>query len=291
MNLGLHETLRDRAIIEVTLVPFDDKPSPVHVGGGAELVKTIIRFPVNGKLIPIIPAESIKGVLRSEATRIAKRLTWDGDVDISVKAHTKKDIHKVEEGSFKDKAQAFIMQVFTKTQVAEVQDKAVEIYASVFCPICRLFGSRYLAGKLNITDAIPEGSSRILAYTSAPINRSTKTVEEGRLFTIEYIEPSPDLKFKFTIIADNLSGQKEAVLLAMLLEFLLSSGIRIGGAKSRGYGLLKIDEGTSYVKYVTFKTNGVDPEQKLENIRKLLMKDGHYSRMLLKEYIKLLRGV
>ncbi|MEM4329007.1 MAG: hypothetical protein QXI50_05030, partial [Candidatus Caldarchaeum sp.] len=66
----IHETLYDRAVIEVFLKPSEERSSPIHVGSGrTELVKPIIRFPVNGRFTTIIPSDSIKGILRAEATR------------------------------------------------------------------------------------------------------------------------------------------------------------------------------------------------------------------------------
>ncbi|MEM0456813.1 MAG: RAMP superfamily CRISPR-associated protein [Nitrososphaerota archaeon] len=290
--LELHETLRDRAEIELYLKPLDKSPSPIHIGsGGSELIKTIVRFPVKGKLLPIIPSESIKGVLRANAMGISKQLLWKGDVAIAVLAHTKKDSHDVANNpEFLKKAQDFVNENFTESQRNEIIDKASEIYASAICPICRLFGSRYLAGKLQITDSVPEGNPRILTYTSVAINRKTRTAEQNRLFTLEYLEPSQELAFKFTIIADNVEGNPEALLLAQLLEFLLRSGIRLGGAKSRGYGALKLDENRSSVKEVKFNIGQVGPQERLENVRRLLMKEGYYKKMSLHEYIQLLKA-
>ncbi|MEM2931206.1 MAG: hypothetical protein QW797_10175 [Thermoproteota archaeon] len=69
-RLEIHETLRDRAVFEVFPRPHQDRSSRIHIGsGGGELIKSMIRFPVNGRLVSIIPAESLKGVLRAEATK------------------------------------------------------------------------------------------------------------------------------------------------------------------------------------------------------------------------------
>ncbi|MEM3095968.1 MAG: RAMP superfamily CRISPR-associated protein [Nitrososphaerota archaeon] len=292
MGLGLHETLRDRSLLEITLIPFKDMPSPIHVGyGGVEVIKAIVRFPVDGRLMPIIPSDSIKGIMRAEATRMAKELSWVGDVAISVNAHTRKDLHEVgDDQDFKSRALDFVSRNFTEIQRAEVEDKAVEIYASSLCPICRLFGSRYLAGKLLMTDAVPLNVPRVLTYTSTAVNRRTRTIGEQRLFTTEYIEPSPELAFRFTIIVDNVKDYREAPLLALLLELFLRLGLMVGGAKSRGYGLLKVDEEKSYVKYAAFSAEQMGVEQRLENVRRLLMKEGHYVKLSLYEYVSLLRG-
>jgi CRISPR/Cas system CSM-associated protein Csm3 (group 7 of RAMP superfamily) len=291
MNLGLklHETLRDRALITLHLRPI----TPLHVGrGGAEFLNEIVQFDVNGRTLPIIPSESIKGVMRSLATRLATHITFpDPDAEASKRYH-RKDVHEVEGEELKEievKAEG-LRTLFEPQQWDEVKDGKVELYLSIHCPICRLFGSRHIAGKLLFHDGIPTAEAHLSTYTGISINRETRTIEKGRLFKIQYIVPTNNLCFRTVIIADNIKGTPEAKLLALLLESIINEGLKLGGQKSRGFGLMELERNReSEVKYVEFNTEPVNNNEKLENIRKMLFEEGYYKSLELKDFINMLR--
>ncbi|MEM3387376.1 MAG: RAMP superfamily CRISPR-associated protein [Nitrososphaerales archaeon] len=312
--MPLHEKLENRALMEFFLKTL----TPLHVGAGGvgEITKTILQFTVGNSLKPIIPAESIKGVLRAEATRIAKRMSFSDEVNAIVNVHNKAEhsFQKEARGTMLQKASDFIKKlgVFENIQqkeLGESSDAILEIYASYHCPICRLFGSKYLAGKLLFTDAIPvviksnqksDGEEleteylKLGSYTSTAINRKTGTVEERRLFTTQYVEPSNNLRFYFKIIGDNILRGDEAKLLANVLEYMSlkiedkTVGINLGGAKSRGFGEVEVDEDNTVIKLVSFTTNH-SGDEKLKNIRKLLFKEGFFEAYKLSDFIKLLK--
>jgi CRISPR-associated RAMP protein (TIGR02581 family) len=287
-DLKLHETLRDRALITLHLKPV----TPLHVGrGGTEFLNETIQFGVNGRTLPIIPSESIKGVMRSLATRLARHITFDSDVEASLRYH-RKDVHDVIGEEVKEievKAEG-LRDLFEPQQWDEVKDKKVELYLSIHCPICRLFGSRYIAGKLLFHDGIPTTEAHLSTYTGISINRKTRTIEKGRLFKIQYIAPTNNLFFKTVIIVDNIQGTPEAKLLALLLECIINEGLKLGGQKSRGFGLMELKRNIEpEVKYVEFNTEPVNRNEKLENIRKILFEEGCYKSLAIKDFINFLR--
>jgi CRISPR/Cas system CSM-associated protein Csm3 (group 7 of RAMP superfamily) len=166
----------------------------------------------------------------------------------------------------------------------------VELYLSIHCPICRLFGSRHIAGKLLFHDGIPTAEAHLSTYTGISINRETRTIEKGRLFKIQYIVPTDNLCFRTVIIADNIKGTPEAKLLALLLESIINEGLKLGGLRSRGFGLMELERNRqSEVKYVEFNTEPVNNNEKLENIRKMLFEEGYYKSLELKDFINMLR--
>lgn len=150
--MSLHESLKNRALINIYLKPL----SPLHTGCGDEgdALKRILRFTVNGKLVPLIPAESIKGVMRAEASRLAKSLSFNEKNVTEVVACHKKDKHTEDEENrrilekYAAEGTRLLTQFFNKEQVAQIEmeekiglkNLLLEIYASYYCPICRLFG-------------------------------------------------------------------------------------------------------------------------------------------------------
>ena len=158
--------------------------------------------------------------------------------------------------------------------------RIVELFLSVTCPICRLFGAPGLAGKLLISDAIPVDANTeevitpgIRYYTSTSIDRQTRTVSEEKLFVVESIVPTEALRFKAEIIADNIDNQEDLIL-QKLLSYLKLRGLQLGGHKSRGYGLLKLDENKTKIVKVSFKIPPKSLQEKLDNIKALLRSEG-----------------
>jgi len=276
------EKLEQRYIIDLKLIT----KSRLHIGAYQEgIQKRIVWLNVNGKLLPVIPAESLKGSLRKLASKIAKNLDFsDQEVNEVVKYH-REDKHSIEKnnvklypkfieadnGELKKDKKEELERIFSEEQLRELsKDAQKELYLSLKCPICKLFGSQRLTGKMIFSDAILIDEPRIDIYTSTSISRKTKTVEGERLFSLESLEPN--LRFQAKVIADNvMRGSDEALLLSKLFEYILKlGGFQIGGAKSRGFGQVAISE-DSKVHIHSFKKPKTN-EEVYENIMILLGK-------------------
>jgi len=270
------ERLEQRYIVYLKLVA----KSRIHVGSTQEgTLKRMVWMNVNGKLLPAIPAESFKGALRKLAAKIAKSIDFQNPEIKEIVAYHTQDRHSRKE---KDKLiypefiknaniEDTLKKIFNEEQLKELSyDARNELYLSLKCPVCRLFGSRGLAGKMLLEDVLLIDEPKTNIYTSTSIDRKNKTVASERLFSIESLEPN--LRFKCRIIIDNVERESpEAILLARMFEYLLKMGeINIGGAKSRGYGRLAIDK-DSIVHLQIFKTP-IDEGEILENINILLGK-------------------
>ena len=276
------EKLEQRYIIDLKLIT----KSRLHVGAYQEgIQKRIVWLNVNGKLLPVIPAESLKGSLRKLASKIAKNLDFsDQEVNEVVKYH-REDKHSIEKnnvklypkfieadtGELKKDRKKELEKIFSEEQLRELsRDAQKELYLSLKCPICKLFGSQRLTGKMIFSDAILIDEPRIDIYTSTSISRKTKTVEGERLFSLESLEPN--LRFEAKVIVDNvIRGSHEALLLSKLFEYILKlGGFQIGGAKSRGFGQVAISEDSNVYMYA-FKKPSTN-EEVYENIMILLGK-------------------
>lgn len=286
--------LNSRYIIDMQLIP----KAPIHIGAGGDgTFKTIVLMSVRGTKVPIIPAESLKGALRSITTRIAKSSSYPYvlwkyfDVNNIVKSH-KKDQHKyfVEDlrnklsGELREKDLRDLLEntgLFSKMQVKTMVDElsyadALEILASMACPICQLFGSRHVAGKLLIEDAVIEGDLKKLkieTQTCIAISRKTRTAEEGRLFMVQFLDSANNVRFRTKIVADNIEkGGMDANLLARLLIFLRERGLALGGCKSKGFGLFDIKVDLYRMDFAKPSSKD-DVEVIMKNVDALLMKN------------------
>jgi len=290
------ERVDERFVLDLSLKL--DSTSPLHIGAGSEGTnKVILRFRVNSKEIPIIPAESLKGTLRSLASSISKQLLPDNlaikyhDKDKHVKIETigKDEQRKIKELYF-EKAKEVLEKIMPKDYIEEISTsdylRLIEYYFALNCPVCRLFGAQGIAGKLTFSDGVPQTSPKLFTYTSTSINRKTRIVEKEKLFTITAVEPDKNLRFRFKIIGDNIyKGSEEAKLLSALLQWLLKFDIQVGGLKSYGYGRLSLDKNESTVKLLKFNANIQGTEDILKNVRALLLKEGYFQVMRVDEFV------
>lgn len=269
--------------------------TPLHVGAESELTrKPIVRLKVNGKYLPVIPAESIKGSLRNLAGKLAKTMEFSNPiVNDAVKYHDK-DKHEGENiRKYSSEAEAQIKEIFSEEQIEELSlDDKLEYYFSLNCPICRLFGGRGVSAKINFFDAYPlvneeRKTPKIAAYTSTSIDRNLGVALEGRLYSIEFIEPSKLLRFNLKAIAENIEpGSNESMVLARLIDCILLDGFTLGGVKSKGFGLMRIDEKNSKIKIANLILPPRSLDEIKDNVLKILMKNEKCIEYDLREFTK-----
>jgi len=281
------EHLRNRAILELKFNVLE----PISVGMYNEgNIRKIIGYMNNDKFVPFIPSESIKGVLRSTASKIFKSMSngFNCNKDNNYKHNiSNNDLKGVFDDEQLKELDDDLKGVFDDEQLKELDyNKKTQIYIALKkCYVCKLFGSDMVAGKLTFTDlTINDVSIDVFDYTSTAIDRKKRIVKENSLFTTEYIIPE---RLNLTIIADNIEKSNEGKLFAALLEYMIKLGIKVGGLKSRGYGLIKLDE-SSLAIIIEFKEVR-DKEDMIYNINALTLKDNYYKSVTIKEYIDELR--
>jgi len=167
-----------------------------------------------------------------------------------------------------------------KAFVAEVADRCL----AMCCPICRLYGAPGLAGKLRAVDGLPrEHDIRISVRAHVGIDRASGTHREDILYQEEVIEPGHT--FTAYLIIDNIEpGSSEARLLASTLEFILKLGLKLGSSKSRGLGLLKLDDRSSIAWLCSFE------DRSREEALDMLIDPSKGEKLSLEELIDRLRA-
>lgn len=198
------ERLEKRVIISGTI----EAVTPLHIGSGkpeveiGEVDLPVLRDP-RGQ--PYIPGSSLKGRIRTEAERIARKMGMDVCKPPNVDSMC---------GS-------------KKSQVEN------------FCICCKIFGTAgkiSLASKVKFRDAYPlENIERLLERTGIAIDREMGTVAKGALYTIEAVPAGA--KFGLEIVADNLSDDELKLLKAALKSVEDSA---LGGSSTRGFGKVRI---------------------------------------------------
>jgi CRISPR-associated protein Csm3 len=204
-RMGL-EKLEKRQIFagEITAV------TPLHIGSGKpEMEIGEVEMPVlrNTKGEPYIPGSSLKGRVRAEAERIARKLG---------------------------------MQVCNPPAVREMCG-SIKNRPEDICTVCKIFGTAgerlAVASKVKFRDAVAvEKVERTEIRAGIAIDRSVGAVQRGALYTVEAVPAGS--KFRFEMVAENLTDDELALLLAALASVQDSA---LGGSSTRGFGKVRID--------------------------------------------------
>ena len=178
----------------------------------------------DGESTDHVPASSIKGVLRSHAERILRRLRMNvcslGDCESYVEAEIKAHREKMRE----------------ENKTSDFQ-KEISIIKEKSCRVCRLFGNAYMAGRLLFKDTSFESGADKEIQTNVAIDQFTGGAAEGKLFSAY---PVVKGEFQFEISLFNPEPEEKALLLFILRDLHIGfPPIRFGYGATRGYGHLK----------------------------------------------------
>jgi len=199
----MFERLEKRVIFNGTI----EAATPLHIGSGKPEVEIgQVDMPVltdpSGQAY--IPGSSLKGRVRAEAERIARKEGMNPCKPPDVRNMC---------GSIKSK----------------VDD---------FCICCKIFGSAgdiSLASKVKFRDAYPIGKIEVLLErTGIAIDREKGTVSRGALYTTQAVPAG--VKFNLEIVAENLADEELRLLLAALKSVEDSA---LGGSSTRGFGKVR----------------------------------------------------
>lgn len=205
---------------------------PILIKSGIETVTgpdmAFVRVWRNGDEEIYLPGSSLKGVMRSHAERIARTLNLVAACDPFAPAGSKG---------------AFCGSIFDRRKkdnaLPDPQDEADRVNQLVYresCPICKLFGSTWFAGRLATADAYAEGRApRPQQRDGVGIDRVTGGAARAVKFDLEVITEGV---FITTLHLRNFELWQLG-LLGFVLADLGDGLIRIGAAKSRGLGKVR----------------------------------------------------
>lgn len=134
------------------------------------------------------------------------------------------------------------------------RDRLYEEAASLMCPVDRLFGTPLTGGALRFTDLAPEDldGARTSVRSHVSIERPRRIRAAEKLYRVEYLEPGTKLTGYMTLTPSHTgpdtpkhiaeAWQEALKLLDTLLDYTRKLGyITLGGSKSRGYGLARVE--------------------------------------------------
>lgn len=227
----LFDKFENRTIIKGTLEAVD----PIHIGSSdknslnpTEIDMSVLKDHLGN---PVIPGSSIKGVVRSYFESVMRSI-YPNDI--------KKACNVLED------KYSCITNDETKQLKRKFTDE-VELSKEFYnqsCEVCRLFGGKNIAGKLQFKDCMFKGDKPIYEHRDGvAIDRDTGTAKQGAKYDFEIV--AKGTQFDFYMIAENLDDiqQKQLDFIIKLLEGnAITEGdyISIGGKTTRGMGRIKL---------------------------------------------------
>jgi CRISPR-associated RAMP protein (TIGR02581 family) len=251
--------LVNECVIELHIIP----EGPILIKSGIATISgpdmAFVKVWRNGVEEVYLPGSSLKGVLRSHAERIARTLneraacdpfakegpaTFCGHCFEAIK-HGKKDIP--------DHLKPYELPEPTR-QPNELNQR---VYADS-CPICRLFGSTWYAGRLATADAYAVGTPpKPQPRDGVGIDRFTGGAASGVKFDLEVVTEG---RFATTLHLRNFELWQLG-LLGFLLQDLKDGLLRIGASKSRGLGKVRGEVHSVKLYYLGREVPGPDGGQ------------------------------
>lgn len=238
MEWVLHDRLLRAAVLRAHVKLLE----PLRIGTGRAITLTsptdlpVLKMKIEGKVVPVIPGSSWKGVFRSTAYLLAplRHLGHKPCTGLAGKGESALCFDREVEGM--GKLSEFIDRI-EQGEEPGGRELAAKIIMERACLLCKIFGSVSYASHVSFANSIPLGEFKIGYRTMVALDRRTGTVAHGKLFTPEYVEPGAT--FSFELRADNLPNYALG-LLADIIEEIQAGRIRIGGFKSRGFGRISL---------------------------------------------------
>lgn len=208
----LFDRFENKYILKGTLVALD----PIHIGSSAK--SNLDPIDVDSAVLkdsrgyPVIPGSSVKGVVRSWFESVLR----GAGVEVCDVLDNKRCCTAKNESERKN--------------CKNLREKAELTYEDS-CEVCRLFGGRELAGKLQFKDSYLIGEPSFEFRDGVGIDRETGAAKRGAKYDFEII--SKDSEFSFYLIAENLDD-KQKKYFDFIVEGLKSGDLSVGGKTSRG---------------------------------------------------------
>ncbi|MGH9890489.1 MAG: type III CRISPR-associated RAMP protein Csx7 [bacterium] len=224
-----------KQLLNECLIDFHILPQgPILIRSGIDTISgpdmAFVRVWRDAEPQVYLPGSSLKGVMRSHAERIARTLNLDAACDPFAKlGEPATSCGHCFDKRKKDPDDEEI-------DPKEHPDTTNRAVYRDSCPICRLFGSTWYAGRLATADAYAIGTPpRPQPRDGVGIDRFTGGAAPGVKFDLEVVTEGC---FKTSLHLRNFELWQLG-LVGFLLQDLKDELIRVGGSKSRGMGKVR----------------------------------------------------
>jgi CRISPR-associated RAMP protein (TIGR02581 family) len=254
----MFDSFDNRVMLKGTLTA----QTALRIGAGRATGVTGTDLPVvrDGLGKPYIPGSSFKGVLRSGVEALGRSLITHRKGACFPTDESKQCISRgaprTEEGKRNKQEWRYPPGGVSPHERVGIKDLEVDLppenspqrdeelarrVQNESCLVCRVFGSPWLASKVNVRDLLVNESlwvGQFQVRNGVAIDRDTETAFAKKLYDFEVVPAGT--QFDCAIVVENASDWELGLLMLGLRAFELGEAT-IGGASSRGLGLVKIE--------------------------------------------------
>jgi len=196
---------------------------------------------------PLIPGASFKGALRSRLESFLRGIDPELGVDPSELVGPDKMRWLKEQKQLHENDAALTAALLKETDLASL-----------------VFGSPWAAGKFQVRDltVLPDAwFGQYQERDGVSIDRDTETAAEGKLYDFQVVPAGTPFEFK--AVVENAEAWELGLLMIGLHQFE-NEMIPLGGGRSRGLGVVKLDINN------TWWVEPANPEELLEYLKRLV---------------------
>ncbi|HEY6542962.1 MAG TPA: CRISPR-associated RAMP protein Csx7, partial [Ktedonobacteraceae bacterium] len=264
--------LRNRYIFRGKLV----MQTALHIGGGKVTLSSsdspVVLTPDQK---PFIPGSSFKGALRSTVEKLAATLPGFSTcalIEYTREAWTTEQNNgrKIED-ICPTVRQWHIAELRRNSQTPKQTEEINRQVLEKLCDTCRLFGSPYTAARLNVSDLyIPEEvwSGVIQTRDGVAIDRDSEKARDRLKYDFEVVPASAT--FTMEIVLENAEPADLQLVCVGLSEYMQGFGV-IGGKRSRGLGVAKLEEDEFTVDALELVGKGIEDTDRRQRLQDYLV--------------------
>ncbi|GAC1461895.1 MAG: type III-A CRISPR-associated RAMP protein Csm3 [Ktedonobacteraceae bacterium] len=242
-----------------------------HIGGGnVTLSNSNSPVVLTPERQPFIPGASFKGALRSSVERLVSGLP----VEVNLYSCGLADLSDDERNRSENSASRLCStqrqkEITTLCGQYPAQEKVILDQARAnLCDTCNLFGSPFVASRVNISDLYlvnSEWANIIQRRDGVAIDRDSEKAKDHLKYNFEVVPASTIFKLQITL--ENAT-QKDLQLLSIgLSEFTYGFGV-IGGRRSQGLGICLLEN----LQVAALELEGVEEQARYARLRNYLLR-------------------
>jgi len=227
----------------------------LHIGGGRGCLSPtdspVVRTPEGW---PFIPGSSMKGAFRSTVEKLASSVPGVWSCALADGACAGAPGHGQDDLRARNRDECW-----TEDELLRHLDKRL-------CHTCKLFGSPFMASRLQFHDLLPAQpqDAMVQVRDGVAIDRDSERAVDRLKFDYEVV--SSEQSFKFRLQLDEPGPLDVGLTCVGLSEY--SSGFgHIGGKRSRGLGAVRLEE----LQVYTLDLTGADAETRARKLKKYLL--------------------
>lgn len=219
----MFDTFKNR--LEITGILTTITALRISAGRSTEPIGTDLPVIKDALGQPLIPGSSFKGALRSRLESFLRGIDDSFAANPAIESEwsiTSQDMKQLKDTC--DNDQILTQEIIKKTDL-----------------ISRLFGSPWIASKFQVRDLTVVPDTWFGQYQErdgVAIDRDTETAADGKLYDFQVVPANT--QFQFRAVLENAAEWELGLLMIGLHQFETEQ-IPLGGGRSRGLGVVKLD--------------------------------------------------